>query len=214
MCNRISGEKHNNGEIMLEGLLVVIVTMFLLLFVIAMFSYLFFRWNIQTAANDTAARYAQSYSYIAYGGNVSLDTGKPAMVGDISIDPYRYIFLHSPEKTTAIDYANDRLRKSTAGFAIGSPKIDIKIISDIIGRRHVEVKITGNYKVLMQDVFAIKIFRLDRVFSYEVYGYADCVDLLDYLNTVNYIEWVANDALNSKVVDLLNNIIELVGKFF
>jgi hypothetical protein len=202
---------------MIESMLVMIITIFMLLFVIAMFCILFLRWNLQIAANDIAARFAQSYSYLAYGDNVSFDTfksGTPASGNALYIDAYRYIFKKDPELETANEYAKERAKKSTAGFTLGEPAVEIKIVPDFIGRRHIEVRISGRYRVLFQDVFAIDIFSLARMFDYEVYGYADCVDLLDYLNTVEYVEWVAGGAgLKSKVANLIDSVFELIGKF-
>ena len=43
-----NGIKDENGEVMLESLIVYSVTIFLLFFILAIFSVLFQRWNIQT----------------------------------------------------------------------------------------------------------------------------------------------------------------------
>ncbi|MDR2088613.1 MAG: hypothetical protein LBP73_04580 [Clostridiales Family XIII bacterium] len=214
MKKRILEARYSRGEVMIEGMLVMIITIFMLLFLIAMFSFLFFRWSLQTAANDIAARFAQSYSYLAYGGDVSLDSGKPASTNALDIDPYRYFFNKPPELEEAETYANERLKKSAAGFALGDPNVEIEPVSDFLGRRHIEVRISGRFRVLMQDVFAVEILNLERTFDYEVCGYADCVDLLDYLNTVAYAEWAADGAgLESGVMDLLNNVLELINEF-
>lgn len=53
--------KNEKGEVMLESLIVYSVTIFLLFFILAIFSVLFQRWNIQTIANESAARVAQTY---------------------------------------------------------------------------------------------------------------------------------------------------------
>ena len=54
--------KNENGEVMLESLIMYSVTIFLLFFILAIFSVLFQRWNIQTIANESATRVAQTYN--------------------------------------------------------------------------------------------------------------------------------------------------------
>ena len=56
------GMKNENGEVMLESLIVYSVTIFLLFFILAIFSVLFQHWNIQTVANESVIRVAQTYN--------------------------------------------------------------------------------------------------------------------------------------------------------
>ena len=53
--------KNDKGAIILESLIVYPVTIFLLFFILAIFSVLYQRWNLQTIANESAARMAQTY---------------------------------------------------------------------------------------------------------------------------------------------------------
>lgn len=55
-------EKYDKGEVMPESLIVYTITIFLLFFILAIFSVLFQRWNIQTIANESATRVAQTYN--------------------------------------------------------------------------------------------------------------------------------------------------------
>lgn len=54
--------KNEKGEVMLESLIVYSVTIFLLFFILAIFSVLFQHWNIQTVANESVIRVAQTYN--------------------------------------------------------------------------------------------------------------------------------------------------------
>lgn len=55
-------EKYDKGEVMPESLIVYTITIFLLFFILAILSVLFQRWNIQTIANESATRVAQTYN--------------------------------------------------------------------------------------------------------------------------------------------------------
>lgn len=46
---------------MLESLIVYTITVFLLFFLLSIFSILFQAWNVQIIANETAAKAAQTY---------------------------------------------------------------------------------------------------------------------------------------------------------
>ena len=59
---KVMKEKYDKGEVMLESLIVYTITIFLLFFILAIFSVLFQRWNIQTIANESATRVAQTYN--------------------------------------------------------------------------------------------------------------------------------------------------------
>lgn len=59
---KVMKEKYDKGEVMPESLIVYTITIFLLFFILAIFSVLFQRWNIQTIANESATRVAQTYN--------------------------------------------------------------------------------------------------------------------------------------------------------
>ena len=61
---------------------------FLLFFILAIFSVLFQRWNIQTIANESATRVAQTYKLM----DADVDTGYVSKSKVAEVREYRYIW--------------------------------------------------------------------------------------------------------------------------
>jgi len=207
------GLKNEKGEVMLESLIVYSVTIFLLFFILAIFSVLFQRWNIQTIANESATRVAQTYKLM----DADVDTGYVSKSEVAEVREYRYIWknteLQNSAKTKIEDYASERLKKTTFTKNVTEPQFDIKVVNDSLSRRHVEVKITGEYAVPF--VQALSYFGFDSTTKYEVTAYADCVDIIDYVNTVDYVETQTSlNQFGSKTIGLVNAILKLFDNIF
>lgn len=207
------GMKNENGEVMLESLIVYSVTIFLLFFILAIFSVLFQRWNIQTIANESATRVAQTYKLM----DADVDTGYVSKSEVAEVREYRYIWnnveLQNSSKTKIEDYASGRLKKTTFTKNVTEPQFDIKVVNDSLSRRHIEVKITGEYSVPFGQ--ALSYFGFDSTTKYEVTAYADCVDIIDYVNTVDYVETQTSlNQFGSKTIGLINAILKLFDNIF
>lgn len=202
------GLRTENGEIMLESLIVYSVTIFLLFFILAIFSVLFQRWNIQTIANESATRIAQTYKLMA----ADESTGYVSKSQTTEVREYRYIWnnseLQDAAKNKIVDYASWRLAKTTFTKNIVEPQFDIQVVNDALARRHIEVAITGEYAVPFGQ--ALSYFGFDSTTKYEVCAYADCVDLIDYVNTVDFVETQTSlSQFGSKTIGLVNAILKL-----
>lgn len=200
--------KDENGEIMLESLIVYSVTIFLLFFILAIFSVLFQRWNLQTIANETAARMAQTYRFIEADEVTGYVTDKEIK----AVREYRYLWKSNELETytlkKATSYAGWRLDQSTYTKNVTEPKYQIEVISDSLARRHLKLTITGEYAVPFGE--ALSYFGFDSTTKYEVTAYAECLDIIDYVNTVNYVEdQLSFGQFNSKFVKMLNKILGL-----
>ena len=127
-----NGIKNENGEVMLEALIVYSVTIFLLFFILAIFSVLFQRWNIQTIANESATRVAQTYKLM----DSDVVSGYVSKAEVAEVREYRYIWknseLQNSSKTKIEDYASKRLKKTTFTKNVTEPQFDIKVVSNII----------------------------------------------------------------------------------
>ena len=99
---------NESGEVMLEGLIVYTITVFLLFFLLAIFSVLFQAWNVQTIANETAAKAAATYKL------ADSDLADPYVSVDqiTGISRFRYWFgddsLEREAETKSFEYSQDR----------------------------------------------------------------------------------------------------------
>ena len=200
------------GAVMLEALIVYPVTLFLLFFVLSIFSVLYQDWNVQTIANETAARIAQTYKY----------AGADAVTGYVDVseikktNPYRYApsLLAGQKKDAEVlvkakNYAKARLSRTTFTQSVSEPIVDVSIESAMVSRKYMVVTIESSYKVPFGE--ALDYFGLKGTVTYAATGYAECLDLSDYVTMSDFIESYSSlGFLDSSALDA----IESIMKFF
>lgn len=199
-----------SGALMLEAWIVYPITMFLLFFVLAIFSVLYQRWNLQTVANEATMRMAQTYRLsMAEEGSGYVSQDDYSAVGT-----YRYVantFTKDMEESVEQrikDYAGWRLSKTTYAINVIEPQCVVEVVSDALGRRHLETTITGVYAVPLGE--ALHFFGFNWLITYEVHAYADCLDIIDYINIVDYTDSQASlKQLDSAIIDFIDSIISL-----
>jgi len=212
MRRRNWNQKNTRGAIMLESLIVYPMTLMLLFFILAIFSVLFQRWHLQTIANDAAARMAQTYR-LNEADEISGYVTEDELT---AVGPYRYVgnvFTKNMEESIdkrISDYASWRLEKSTFTKHVQEPTIKTVVHPDALGRRHLEVTITGAYTVPFGEVMSY--FGFEYPIVYEVKAYATCIDMIDYINFVDYVDTQTN--LSGKLVGFIDSILALFDNIF
>lgn len=179
----------NSGELMLESIVVYTITLFLLFFILALFSVLYQRWNIQTIANETAARMAQTYRFESTDASSGYVTKEQLTQTSRGFSLYRNILGFNKEsdlKPRVSSYAKGRLARTTYTKNVVEPTFDVIVKHDAMGRRHVELTITGEYSVPFGE--ALVFFGFPGTITYEVKAYAECLDLIDYINYVDFVK--------------------------
>lgn len=198
---------NESGEVMLEGLIVYTITVFLLFFLLAIFSVLFQAWNVQTIANETAAKAAATYKL------ADSDLADPYVSVDqiTGISRFRYWFgddsLEREAETKSFEYSQDRLQKTTYTKAVTQPEVAVQVKEDTLARRHIEVTITGEYTVPFGE--ALSYFGFDSIAHYETTASAECLDLIDYIDTVDFAgKQCSLDILGSSLVGAINKMMK------
>lgn len=213
MKRRVYRQRGESGEVMLESLIVYIITVFLLFFILALFSVLFQRWNIQTIAHEAAAKAAQTYRL----SSADIVTGHLSQSQAADVPLYRYMFggedLKRAAENKAVPYIRDRLVRTTFTKSVEEPEISVAVRQDELSRRHIEVTITGAYTVPFGT--ALSYFGFDSIIRYSVTAYAQCLDMIDYINTVDFCSHeITLDRFGSGAVDLFNSVLQLLNKWF
>ena len=200
---------NESGEVMLEGLIVYTITVFLLFFLLAIFSVLFQAWNVQTIANETAAKAAATYKL------ADSDLADPYVSVDqiTGISRFRYWFgddsLEREAETKSFEYSQERLQKTTYTKAVTQPEVAVQVKEDTLARRHIEVTITGEYTVPFGE--ALSYFGFDSIAHYETTASAECLDLIDYIDTVDFAgKQCSLDILGSSLVGAINKMMKLI----
>lgn len=197
------------GAIMLEALIVYMVTVFLLFFILALFCVFYHIWSMQTIANEAATRVAQSCKF----SEADIDTGYVTLEELTSLERYRYL-KNKSERMEQIaqekleDYVNRRLDRVSFVHKMADPEIRMEIKKDGMASRHIEVHITEKFQVPFGA--ALTYFGYDDTISYECTSYAKCLDIIDYINTVDFVDQQTSaNQLNSSLVKLVNAVLKL-----
>lgn len=217
MKRKDSDNQSCRGAMMLESLIVYIVTIFLLFFVLAIFSVFYQRWILQTIANESVTRMAQTYRWPeAYEQTGAVEKGN---LTDTSISRvYRYTLKNEERLAQSVEdriseYAGWRILQSTYARNIIEPEINAEVTRDALGRRHIEVTITGMYAVPMGE--ALTYFGFDSAVAYDVKAYAACVDIIEYINLVNFVDSKTSlDLFGSSFIGLIDKVLALFDNIF
>lgn len=207
MKRLLSLKRNEKGVIMIETLITFLIAILLMFFLLAVFSLLFQRWNIQTVANETAAKVAQSYRF------ENADSDGYVLPEDIAlVREYRYLWKSSDLKNAAEEkaelYALERLKNTTFSKTVDEPKVTVEIEKDSLARRHAKVVIEGSYTALFGEIFGF--FGFESVTTYEAVAYAECLDMIDYINTTDFVAGHADfGVFDSKLVGLIDSVMGL-----
>lgn len=210
---KISINHDSSGEVMLESLIVYTVTIFLLFLILAIFSVLYQGWNIQTIANETASKAAQTYKLTA----ADFSTGD-IQKGEITkIREYRYLYksenLVNDVSEKIKNYATTRLSNTTYAQKVNEPEINVEVVHDALARRHLELTIKGEYTVPFGQVFSY--FGIQNTTVYEKTARADCVDMIDYINTTDFVAQKSSlSGFDSSFVKMINKTLSLFHNIF
>lgn len=175
-----------SGELAIESMLVMIPTLFVLVFLIAIGFVYYQQYDVQVTAADTANKIAQTYSFTD--GNAI--TGEPSDNSFRKRPCYRYIInpqkYEEKNRSRAKEYAVEMLTR-TSYASLNQDNLDVKfnVETDGLARRHVDVEVTATYKIPFAE--GLEIFGIKSERQYTATASAECVDLMDYISTVNFV---------------------------
>lgn len=204
--------KNERGAVMLESTYCILISVFVLMFLLS-FGFLLYQKTLVTiVANDVAEEVSQTYKL----RNVS-DSSSVSLSDISGVGKYRYLFFtdsfDSKNEAKAITIANARLTKTSLAEAEGGLDVDIETVVDDIGRRHYEVTVTQRYSFLLGDFLSL-IGRTDTQTISETV-YVESSDVLSYINTVKVTQYGLEKLKDSStVLGLIDSAISLLHSIF
>ena len=212
---QLNKENNENGEIMIESLIVFGITMLLLFFMLAIYSVMYQNWNMQTIANEAVARVAQTYRF----SKIDESSGYVTEKDFVDVGPYRYVTntlfkTMDKEVDERLDrYCQRRLSNTTYAKNVNKPECTVAVKPDAMGRRHIELTLKCEYAVPFGEV--LDYFGFGGTTEYEVTAYADCVDLVDYINFVDFVDTQTSlKQFGSKTIGLIDSVLNLFDNIF
>lgn len=182
------------GSITIEATLVT-VTCLAALFIMIGFGMVLYRQSLVTAAaNQAASDVAMIYPYIDRDPNTGFtgpyDFDDPGAL-------YRYFLWKAGRvKSENIDkaqwYANALLAQGSLGAMTTPAEVTVDITAGGALRRKITVTVTDIYEIPASDIF--KMFGLPGEIEITAAATAQCVDMIDYMDTTNLLNYVVDKA--------------------
>ena len=203
----------NKGEVMLESILVLIPTLFVMIFLLSLGFLLYQKWNVQFVADDIASKVAVSFEYI--------EEETPEAVVELEqaqkVYLYKYLFNMSDyenvNKQKATKYGSQLFRITGYGDGVGDEVIELELIEDSLARRHISVTVTGTYRIPFSE--GLEIFGMEGTRTFTAVSYAECADISDYKNTVMFGQQVGSILLgDSEAIKAINSWIGVFKNIF
>ena len=200
-----------DGMEAIEGLLVITLILFVLLYIWAYGFLLYQNWAVQYVATDTASRIAQTYAY-PYSDPV---TGFVSASIRAKLSPYRY-----QDGTIAQNNAAraERYAKYMLKNTVFSPEQNIKIrvetVHDNVAHQHIEVTVTAVCEIPFG--FAMKYFGQSPYRTFTATGRAVCTDIKHYIYTIKTIDSFEDNiglGIDSRFIKTIENSIKLIKDF-
>lgn len=175
--------RRERGAVMLEGMIVMVITLFVLLWILGLGFVYYQRYVTTVVTNDAAAKIASTYS------NVDSDI----IMGFVSTEAlsgrnlYRRFTsggLKDVNEDRAAAYVRYILDKANFVGVVEDVEVELRLVLDSTLRKHVELTTTCTYNTPFGE--GLELFGMEGVQTYRVKACADCTDYADYISTVEY----------------------------
>lgn len=203
------------GEVMLEGMIVTIVTVFVLVWILGVGFVYYQRYVTTIVTNDAAKKIASTYN------NTSSDiimgyVGTEALTGRDLYRRFKAGKLEAVNEDRAAAYVKYILNKANFIGVVKDVDVELELILDSTTRRHVKLVTTCTYNTPFGE--GLEMFGMDSVYTYQVKACADCTDYADYISTVDYGHAWADGTFTKgtgilgSVVDLINTLVKAYNR--
>ena len=210
-------EKNEKGEIMLEGMIVIIITLFILIWILAVGFIYYQRYITNIVANDTAVKIASTYNNPTSDIVMGYVTTEELQSRDL----YRGFTAESKLKDIneerAKAYVKYMLDNTNFNGVVKDIDVQMELVEDSIFRKHIKITINCTYNTPFGD--ALYYFGMDANSKYCVSASAECVDYAEYMSVINGAailnsgEYTKNSGFVNSVVKVLNSFIKLYNRY-
>ena len=205
-CQKNIGDEH--GAIVLESAFAILACMIVLTFLISLGFYLYQQTMVRIVAKEIAEEISQSYKYRNLEDMTSISSSDISGVGK-----YRYLFFagnfDQANNEKAKKLAKVRLAQTSLAKEEGDLSVSVKMVTDDIGRRHYEVKVSQKYGFLLGGI--LKMIGVQKSEQITSTAYAESVDVLNYVNTVRTTKYVMGKLKDTAVGGVVNSVIDALS---
>jgi len=201
---------------MIEGMIVMVITMFILIWILGLGFLYYQRYVTTVVTNDAAVKIASTYNnptsdiimgYVTTEDISNRDLYRGFTVGSNSSD------LHTVNEDRAESYVKYVL--DTANFAgtVKDVDVELKMVSDSAVRKHIELTTVCEYNTPFGEIF--EMFGMGRTAKYTVTASADYTDMADFVSTVNFSKSLTDGTFTSgmgfidSLIGMINTLVEV-----
>lgn len=195
------------GAIMLEGMVVTVITLFVLIWILGLGFVYYQRYLTTVVTNDAAAKVASTYN----NPNSDIIMGYVSTEALSGRNLYRRFAadgLQSTNEERAGAYVRYILDKANFTGVVDNVDVELKLVMDSTLRRHVELTTTCTYNTPFGE--GLEMFGMEGVHTYQVKSCADCTDYADYVSTVDY-GYAWSDGTFTKGMGIIDSAIGLIN---
>jgi len=195
------------GAVMLEGMIVVIITMLLLVWILGVGFLYYQRYLVTALTNDAAAKVAATYN----------NPDSDIIMGYIAADHLTQRDLYRGFKSNSFAEANQDKAESYVKYmldrtnfagTISEVEVTATLVRDSQLRKHVEVHTVCYFNTPFSQ--ALTFFGMEGHAGYEATGRADCTDVIDYISSVDFARY-AGDGLGQSgpIIKMINSLVKV-----
>lgn len=200
------------GAIMLEGMIVMVITLFVLIWILGLGFVYYQRYVTTVVTNDAAAKIASTYN------NIDSDiimgyVNTEALTGRNLYRRFSADALHGANEDRAASYVRYILDKANFVGVVDSVDVELELVLDSVLRRHVELTTTCTYNTPFGE--GLELFGMSGVKTYKVKACADCTDYADYISTVDYgSAWADGTFIGSGLIGSITKLLNTCVKTY
>lgn len=199
-----------SGAIMLEGMIVVIVTLFVLLWILGLGFLYYQRYVTTVVTNDAAVKIAATYN------NPTSDI----VMGYITTEELRSRSLYRNMKSKqgnledanqkrAESYVRTALNRVNFSGVVQDVHVDLTLVQDSYLRKHVQLTTECTYKTPFGA--GLEMFGMQGTRTYRFSASADCTDYYDYIALVDF-QKAAEEGSYTSGMGFVSSIVKLLNK--
>ena len=197
---------------MIEGMIVVLVTMMILVWLISLGFVYYQRYLVTAITNDACTKVSATYnnagSDIVMGYINSSDITNRNLYRTSSSTDSQF----SVNKEKVDQYINYILKKTNFVGTIKSVDVQMELVKDSALRQHIKLETRVTFNTPLG--FVLDFFGMEGVKSYYSIARSDCTDIINYMSSVDFGSYVlSGKEVNSKIINLINSLIGVYNKF-
>lgn len=203
-------EHTESGAIMLEGMIVVIVTLFVLLWILGLGFLYYQRYVTTVVTNDAAVKIAATYnnptSDIVMGYITTEDLRSRSLYRKTSSKQGN---LEETNRQRAESYITTALKRVNFTGVVRDVNVDLELVEDSYLRKHVQLTTECTYRTPFGE--GLEMFGMQGTRTYRFSASADCTDYYDYIALVDF-QKAAEEGSYTSGMSFVSSIVKLLNK--